>query len=518
MTDRYRRWRGAVAMAIILVAVALVTETPVLLLGAVVPLAYVAAAALSSTSPPDGLVATRSVSPTPAPPGHPVSVTLTLTNDGDRTLPDVRIADGVPADLAVLEGSPRGGATLRPGERLTVEYLLVARRGEYAFDPPQVRVRGLGAAAAVTTTVEASGDRRLACRLDADAPPLAETGDGRIGQLTSDRAGDGLTFHSTREYRPDDPADRIDWRQYAKRGTLATINYERQVATTIVLVVDARELNHAVAGRGQPTAVSLAAYAATRSLTDLLGHGHDVAVAVLGREGAGPAGLHWLPPSSGRDQRSRALEVLRAATVIEDDESESATSETHSDPASDWETAQTSNWTGSNDAARSTGAERERTGDRTDEQIRKVIELAPTNAQIALFSPVLDDRPVDAVERFQGAGLPAVLLSPDVIAENTVSGQYAQTRRRTRLARCQSAGVRTVDWRRGTPLPVIIQYAFTADARLSRSRLAGGSVASGAGSRSEPDSNPHLTEAAGRNSKTNQDEPMDSQANARGGR
>ncbi|ELY53966.1 hypothetical protein C493_12988 [Natronolimnohabitans innermongolicus JCM 12255] len=450
------RWRGAIAATVVLVIAGLLDANPVLLLGAVVPLVYVAYGAVSTVSIPDGLEATREVSPTPAVPGQPVTVALTVRNASDRTLTDLRVVDGVPDELAVLEGSPRVGATLRPGESRRVEYVVVARRGEYDFEAPEYRVRGLGASAVATATVEADGAERLVCRLDADAPPIEDVGNGRVGQLTTDRPGEGLTFHSVREYRPDDPADRIDWRHYAKRGSLATINYERQVSSTVVLVVDARERNEVVAGPGRPTAVEFAAYAATRSLSDLLGHGHDVGVAVIGREGDGPAGLHWLEPASGREQRVRARDVLRAAT--ETPESESKPNWARRAP----------NWSASSSGSGSSS------GRRTTRQVRKILELAPSGSQVALFSPLLDDGAVDAVERWQGGGLPVVALSPDVVPENTLSGQYTQIRRRTRLARCQALGARTFDWRRGTPLPVLIEHAFTADARRSSARRGGG--------------------------------------------
>ncbi len=78
------------------------------------------------------------------------------------------------------------------------------------------------------------------CQLDAQAPPLSDRGTDRVGQLTTDAPGDGFTFHSTREYQRGDPAGRIDWRGYAKRGELSTVNYEQWVSTTVVFVVDAR--------------------------------------------------------------------------------------------------------------------------------------------------------------------------------------------------------------------------------------------------------------------------------------
>lgn len=439
MNARERRWRGAVAASVLLAAVGLLDSSGVVLLSAAIPLVYVGVGALSTVDVPAGLVATRRVDPSPAVPDRAVTVTLTVRNDSDRTLPDVRVADGVPADLAVLEGTPRAGATLAPGEELEATYVVAARRGTHTFRRPHLRVRGLGAGARATTLLETGGDDELVCRLDADAPPIQEYGDGRVGRLATDAPGPGVTFHSTREYHRDDPADRIDWRHYAKRGELATTNYERHVAATVVLVVDAREPCRVGAGPGRPTAVEIAAYAATHAVADLLGRGHDVGLAVLGVDGDGPADLGWLPPAAGTEQRARALELLESAADA----------------------------SGAPHHGRS--------------QVRQLLDVCPPGAQILFASPMLDAAALEAVETWRAAGVPVSVLSPDVVAENTVGGQFAQVRRRTRLARAQSAGARAVDWRRGTALPVVLEAAFEADARLPSGRRVGPPGGTGAG-------------------------------------
>lgn len=422
MNGRQRRWRGAAAASIVLLVAGLLDGSAVLVLAAAIPLGYVAIGSLSRVRfDGDGLVATRRIDPTTAAPGRAVAVELTVENRSERTLPDVRIADGVPADLAVVSGSPRAGGTLRPGETETVRYLLSAKRGTHEFRPPHLRLRGLGAVARTTTLLSTGGDSQLVCELDADAPPIAEYGAGRAGRLETDTPGSGVTFHSTREYHPDDPAHRIDWRHYAKRGDLATTNYERHVAATVVLVLDARERNRVVAGPGRPTAVEIGAYAATHALSDLLGRGHDVAVAAMGVDDTGPEGFAWLPPAGGREQRARGVQALEDA--VDDD------GETPADP-------------------------------------RDLVGVLPGKAQLVFVSPFLDDEAMAAAESWKAAGVPVTVLSPDVVSENTVSGQYTQIRRRRRLARCQKAGVRAVDWRRGTPLPVVLAEAFAADARL----------------------------------------------------
>ena len=420
---RRARWRGAVAAAVVLAGAGAWLGDGALVLAGTIPLAYLASGSLSAVEVPE-LAVERSVAPSPAPPGRPVGVTLSVTNETERTLSDVRVVDGVPGDLAVLDGSPRAGVALEPGETWTGEYTFVARRGEYRFDPPRVRVRGTGGGAVATTTRPAEGDDRLVCRFDAEAPPVTDEGTDHIGQLSSDDPGAGLTFHSSREYRHGDPADRINWRQYAKRGELATINYEQWVSTTVVLVLDARPACQVGAGPGRPSAVEIGAYAATQAMTALLRAGHDVAVAAVGVDGSGPAGTGWVGPGRGREQRERALSLFETASE-----------------------------------AGGSNPERNRRG------FRKVAELAGPDAELLLVSPLLDDVPVEAVTEWQAFGHTRTVLSPDVVPDNTVSGRVEAVRRRTRLARCQSTGARVVDWRRGTPLPVVLDHALDVAAR-----------------------------------------------------
>ncbi|MDS0258955.1 DUF58 domain-containing protein [Haloarcula sp. S1CR25-12] len=432
---RRLRWRGAVVAAAILAGYGAVVASGTLLLAATIPLAYLAYGAVSTATVPAELAVTRRIEPRVAPPGRPVTVTLSVTNDGDRTVSDLRVVDPVPPALAVLDGSPRGGRTLASGETLTLTYTVVARRGEFDFPPARLRVRGAGAGAVATADRQPAGDGRLVCRLDADAPPLSDAGDTRVGRLTTETPGDGLTFHSTREYRHGDPAGRIDWRGYAKQSELSTVNYDRQVSATVVFVLDARSVSRVAAGPGRPTAVELGAYAATRAMNTLLATGHDIAVAVVGVDGDGPGGLTWLPPGAGSQQRSKAISVLDDAI--------------DTPPAPD------------------SAATR---------QARKLGELAGREAQFVLVSPLLDDAPVEMVGLWSGTGQSRTVLSPDIVASNTVSGQYEQVRRRTRLSRCQAGGARAIDWRRGTPLPTILEAVFAVEAHR-----AGAGVRAGGG-------------------------------------
>jgi uncharacterized protein (DUF58 family) len=419
------RARAATAATLFLAGVGVAAGEASVVAAAVVPLSFVAYGVLDGVPAVGvaGLAAEREVSPAVAPPGRLVRVRLTLRNEGSRRLHDVRLVDGAPDALAVVEGTPRAAVSLAPGESVTVAYGLTARRGDHEFDPPRVRLRGRAGVATATGEVTVAGDRALDCRLDAGAPPLADRTARRAGAPTGDDAGPGVEFHSVREYRPGDPASRIDWRHYAKRGEVATVDYRERRARRVVLVVDARPAAHVVAARGRPTAAELCAYGAVRALDDLLGGGDEVGVAVLGRT-TDDGGLPYLPPGSAPDHRARALALCRGA------------SEGPSDPEPS-----------------------------TDEQVAAVAARAPPDAQFLLFSPLFDDPPVEAVAAWRTGDRAVGVLAPDVLAGNTVSGRQARTLRALRLASVRSTGARAVDWRRGTPLSLVLDRAVAAGRR-----------------------------------------------------
>ena len=55
-------------------------------------------------------------------PGDEIGVTVTVANISDRLLTDVRIADGVPAELDVVDGTTRHTDVLTPGSRSSFFY------------------------------------------------------------------------------------------------------------------------------------------------------------------------------------------------------------------------------------------------------------------------------------------------------------------------------------------------------------------------------------------------------------
>ena len=418
VVHRYGRTLGGTLVA---AALGLTYAEPALFVLAVVPLGYVAAGALSQFPEPT-LAVERSLSPAVPAPGETVTVTLTVENTGERTLPDVRVVDGVPDGIAVTDGPARGCLSLSPGESGTVTYSVIARRGVHAFAAPTVRCRSLTATRLVTTAVEAGGEAQLRCETAVEDPPPARPTRSRAGSLPTDSGGPGLTFHSTREYRPGDPTNRIDWRRLARTDTLSTINFREQQSARVVLVVDGRPPSRVAPAAGHPTGAELAGYAAERAYDALTGAGHQAAVTALGLD---TDRLPWVPAAAdgGSAAEARALfERVQAA----DGGGVTRTDEGPIDP------------------------------DPTVEAARALTARLPPDAEVIVCSPLLDDHPVSVVEAVREQGYPVTVLSPDVTAATTPGGRLMAAAREDRTTALSVRGVTVVDWDRTEDLDAVL--------------------------------------------------------------
>jgi uncharacterized repeat protein (TIGR01451 family) len=406
-------WQGVGAVALAGVGAGLVVGRPAVLLAGVVGVGFAAYArsALLAPGGPGAVAVSRAVETDRPDPGDAVEVTVTVENTGDRRLADLRVIDGVPPALSVVEGSPRLGTTLGPGESAEVRYAVEARRGVHEFDPALVLTRDL--AGSVETERLVADGTTLTCvpRLRATAEPLALRGGltQYAGRVETDTGGAGLEFHATREYRPGDPMGRIDWNRRARTGELTTVEFRTERAATVVLVVDAREAAYLAPDGGADHAVDRAVDAAGRLYAGLAGGGNRVGIAAV------PAGA-WLEPGSGTDHERRARELLATDPTF--------------DPVAP---PRTGNATG-------------RLGRR---ELRRRL---PDGAQVVLCTPLTDDVGGGLARRFEAYGHPVTVCSPDPTAARTPSQRLARVARRLRLSDLRSAGIPVVDWGAGESL------------------------------------------------------------------
>jgi uncharacterized protein (DUF58 family) len=287
------RWAVVAGIGVLAIGFGLVTQNRAVLAAAVVPLAFVAYARLSTAADPD-LTARRSLDPVAPAVGDRVEVTVTVRNRG-RALRDCRLADAVPPELPVVDGAPAMATTLRPGEEVSFSYVVRARRGVHELGP--LRAAAVAGAGADAATADLAAESRLRCRAtgaaDAAGAPSANAGDA-----ATDSRGGGVEFHAVREYRRSDPLSRVDWRRFARTGELATVEFREDRAATVAIVVDASAPTYRRATADAPAAVEYALFAAEGAFEALLERDARVALAFH------PDAPGALGPGTGVDHRT----------------------------------------------------------------------------------------------------------------------------------------------------------------------------------------------------------------------
>ena len=131
---RTNRWRGVAGLTLLAIGLGLLLEQPAALLAGVFGVAFAAYGQIGAAPAPD-LRVERAIDDEEPAVGDEVPVTVTVTNEGEETLTDLRLVDGIPDGLAVADGAPRGATALRPGSTVELTYEVTATRGAHAFDP-----------------------------------------------------------------------------------------------------------------------------------------------------------------------------------------------------------------------------------------------------------------------------------------------------------------------------------------------------------------------------------------------
>jgi len=339
---------------------------------------------------------------------EPVEVTVEVTNTGNRTLPDLRLVDGVPPMLEVSDGTPYHAVALRPGSSTTFSYEVTAKRGSHHFEPATVMARDASGATEVETTVAA--ETTIECTTDVPEVSLRQQTRRVAGQLVTDEGGSGIEFHGIREYRYGDPVNRVDWRRFARSGELTTVEYREERAAAVVLCLDAREPAYRAESSDEPHAVSYGRAAVERLLDALRETPNRVGIAALGRE------LCWLTPGTGTEHGSRAEQLLSTHPTLS----------THPPNSGD-----------ANDG---------------DGQLTELRTRLQTDTQVVFVSPLTDEFAANAVLELEAAGHEVTVVSPDVTADETAGSRLVGVERDNRLATLRESGIPAVDWSPTEPL------------------------------------------------------------------
>jgi uncharacterized protein (DUF58 family) len=409
------RWTGVGALTLVTVGVAVFTRRPALLVPAAIGVGMVAYAAYGRAGTPReaSLLVERSLSTDDPDRGDPVRVTVTVRNEGDRVLPDIRLVDGVPETLAMTAGAPGTVTTLRPDESTRFTYTVTAEYGAHEFDTPVVTIRDATGERErhIEPTVR---DETLTCRprlADPPGVPLRAETTGHVGPVAADDGGSGLAFHAVRDHRPGDPLSLIDWKRFARTGNLATIEFQQERRTDVVLAVDGREAAAVAPDASTRSARHRAIEAADVLATALLDAGSRVGVSAVSPTPA------WLEPGSGTDHQTRLRELLAT------------------DPA--FTTSDGSPF------VRST-------------YLGRLRRRLPSGTQVVLCSPLADGTPVELARELEACGVPVTVLSPDPTGSTTAGARLAGVERQLRMATLRHQGVPVIDWTPDTPLPLAL--------------------------------------------------------------
>jgi uncharacterized repeat protein (TIGR01451 family) len=396
-------WRGVAAVVLLGGGLGVLTATPPLVLAGIVGVGYLAYARVFE-APTVDVAVSRAVDDADPDPGDEVTVTVTVENTGDATLPDLRLVDGVPDALEVVDGTARLGTALRPGATASFDYTVLARRGEYEFDHLLVVARDYSGAR--QRRVEVATAATLSCTPSLDTTttvPLRGLTSQYTGRVDTRSGGEGIEFFATRDYRTGDPMSRIDWNRLARDGDLGTLEFREERMATVVLLLDLRTKAYVQAGSDGLHAVDKGVDAAGRLFSALLETGDRVGIAGLAPEDV------WLAPGSGNEHRARAQDLLATHPSLSPTPPERYFS--------------------------------------TQLRIRKIRKRLPADAQLILLSPLADDDIARHAQLFHAHGHLVTCVSPNPTTDSTPGHALAAAERSNRISVLRQAGIRVVDWR-----------------------------------------------------------------------
>lgn len=420
----------AIGIALVVFGVGILTGTPLLVALAILPLGFVAAAGFDSAPEPKVALkrdlsladtqtgadwTTDESSKLTGDPGQRVTVRLAVLNEGEAPLVDVRIKDGLPEDIPVVDGTSNACLTIAPKETEVIEYDVELRRGEHTFGDAALRTRGAIGSVNRTETQAVEGESTLGCFPTVRDVPLDDGTNDYAGEIPTNESGSGVEFYSVRDYEPGDPVRSIDWRRYASTRELATVEFRAERATQVVCIIDQRENQRRSQSKDHLPALDLTAAAAVRTFETVIDSGYP----------AGAVGFNdrltlSVEPGTDATTQTKGVDFL---TAVRDEESEAS----------------------------------KHTRTRWGNPLTKIPTLLPGEAQVILFSSFVDKTPVELVEQLRTHGYPVCVVSPDVASgREDTTGRLTAVSRRTRLAEARTQGARVVDWDQGQSLGVVL--------------------------------------------------------------
>ena len=412
------RWLGVTAFALVAVGIGTLTFKPGLMLAGTVGIAYTIYARVSAVPRTEGLVVEREFDADEFEPGDLVEVTLTVRNESGSMLPDLRMVDTVPDSFVVTEGTPRLHTALQSGAQAQIEYTVRVERGEYEW-PLLVVARDFSGGVERTSLVTPDAEMRVTppLRITNDVPVRAQTTQ-YAGDVDTKQGGSGLEFHSVREYRPGDPMNRINWKQVANTGDLATIDFRQEKAATVTILFDTRQSAYISGGTDEPHAVDHSVHAASDVFGALYDQGNLVGIAAFDTVPC------WYAPGAGSEhlENARVLFAQHPALSPRPPERQDHESQ-YIDP------------------------------------MTHVRRRLPTTSQVFMFTPLADDYAAEVARRLDSEGHLVTVISPDVTVDETVGQRLTRIERTARVRYLRERGIRVLNWDPEERLSLEIQKA-----------------------------------------------------------
>lgn len=402
----YDGWNLTAPAALILAFLGLLTGAVEFFVAAMIPALLVLMSAISRVPDMGSVVIERTIDNEAPSPGEEVEVRLSIKNGGHSTFTDLRIVDAVPSSLKVVDGSPRASVAIAPGSERSVSYSVIARRGNHHFDAAHLEARG-GGQKGLRGEIDVQGDDQIACTTELERVLLRDETRSHVGDIVTSSGGSGIEFHSLREYKASDPPSRVEWKHLAKTGELATKNFREERAGSVVLLIDARAVSDRKAARGHPTGTELDVYAAERVYSHLFKSRHGVGVAVLGVRPEDidvtldSATLPYIAPGRSREKHrkvEKVMEDIQQAEKIDE-----------------------------------------------DAIVERLYGLLPPDAQVVVFSPLLEDGLADMLKTLDRHGYPSIVVSPDVTYGDRLGGRLARVGRDLRMSEIRRFAP-VIDW------------------------------------------------------------------------
>lgn len=357
---------------------------------------------------------TRQVIPETAPQGTPITVKLTLTNEG-AAIDELAVEDVLPYGVRQLDGKSTWVSFLPERGKVELEYVIEAPRGEY--DVYEVRVYARDFSGLFEETLVFKTTPQLVIhphypKVDRIKirPPQTR---GFSGPIEARQGGTGIGFWGIREYQPHDPRRQINWRRTARsERELYTNLFEQERVADVGLILDSRERTNII---GDGDSLFEHAVRATAALAEnFLDDGNRVSLLVYG------SGIGRVYPGYGRLQRNRILHELARATP------------------------------GMNYAL--------------ENLTHLPTRLFPAKSQLVLISPLIP-QDIPTIARMRAYGYAVLVVSPDPIAYEAAlysdfsspAYRIASAERSFMLRQVRQSGAQIVNWQVTAPLEAVIR-------------------------------------------------------------